>query len=267
MVEKGANTGGKPRLFHNPASYYSMIARLALAEAGIAYERVFLDIHRRMEQQKPDYARLNPNMTIPTLVLPDRVLDESREIAEWALGGEAETAAARSWVDLHYSFPIEELTFGRLLRRNPLAQRLIPARLASTARKLSALAVANPDLAPLYRARADIFASRARTFDADNIQRLAGRRIAEAVGFLDRLEQNFADGRKFIVPPSYGVADAVWCVFLARVEFAGLGAEIPRRPALARYWAAMQARPAFAAADIWTRMHVARFIAGMAGLV
>lgn len=264
MAETIRAGGARPRLYHNPASYYSMIARLALAEAGVVYDRVFMDIHRRMEQQRPVYVRLNPNMTIPTLVTQDRVFDESRAIAEWALGGGAENAEARPWVDLHYSFPIEELTFGRMLSRNPLARRLIPARLASTSRKLAALAVANPDLASLYRARAEVFADRARTFDPDNIQRLARSRVAEALGFLDRLEQNFADGRGFIVPPSYGVADAVWCVFLARVEFAGLGAEIPKRPALARYWAAMQARPAFAAADIWTRMHVARFIAGMA---
>jgi ganglioside-induced differentiation-associated protein 1 len=268
MVERRMSADNKPRLYHNPASYYSMIARLALAEAGIAYVRVFVDIHRRMEQQRPEYVRLNPNMTIPTLVLPDRILDQSREIAEYAFGAEAAANTdARQWVDLHYSFPIEELTFGRILSRNPIVRRLIPARLASTSRKLLALAVANPDLAALYRARAEVFAERARTFDPDNVQRLARRRMDEAFDFLDRLDKNFADSRKFIVPPAYGIADAVWSVFLARIEFAGLGAEIPKRLALARYWNAMQARPAFAAADIWTRMHMVRFVAGMAGFV
>ena len=49
----------KPRLYHNPASYYSMIARLALAEADVAHEEIFVDIHVRGTQQSPAYARLN----------------------------------------------------------------------------------------------------------------------------------------------------------------------------------------------------------------
>ena len=36
------------RLYHAPSSYYSMIARMALAEGGVAYQPVFVDIHFRM---------------------------------------------------------------------------------------------------------------------------------------------------------------------------------------------------------------------------
>ena len=68
------------------------------------------------------------------------------------------------------------------------------------------------------------------------------------------------------MPPAYGVADVVWTVFLARMEMAGLGAEIPKRPALARYWGAMQARPSFPAADIWTTFHTVRLIGGILGI-
>ena len=46
-----------------------MIARLALKEAGITYEPVFMDIHGRMSQQLPDRVRINLNMTAPTPVL------------------------------------------------------------------------------------------------------------------------------------------------------------------------------------------------------
>ena len=80
MTEPAKLSGPKPRLYHTPSSYYSMIARLALAEGGIAHEPVFVDIHFRMSQQQPDYVRLNPNMTVPTLVLSDRILDQSRDI-------------------------------------------------------------------------------------------------------------------------------------------------------------------------------------------
>lgn len=93
--------------------------------------------------------------------------------------------------------------------------------------------------------------------------RLSEQRRAEAIGFMDRLDQTLADGRGVLVPPAYGVADMVWTVFLARMEFVDMGAELQKRPALARYWRAMQARPSFAPADIWTTLHVFRLIGGM----
>ena len=80
------------------------------------------------------------------------------------------------------------------------------------------------------------------------------------------MQETLGDGRAVMAPPAYGPADVVMTVFLARMEFAGLGAEIPKRPALARYWQAMQARPSFCAADIWTKFHVLRFIGGIAGI-
>jgi hypothetical protein len=159
MTESTERSGAKPRLYHTPSSYYSMIARLALAEGGVAYEPVFVDIHFRRSQQRPDYVRLNPNMTVPTLALADRILDQSRDIAEFALGvGEATLDGdAKAWLDLHYGYPIEELTFGGVLARNPMARIMIPKLLRSTHRRLLALAAENPDVAALYERRAEIF--------------------------------------------------------------------------------------------------------------
>jgi glutathione S-transferase len=260
--------GAEPRLYHALSSYYSMIARLALIEGGIAYQSVVIDIHFKMVQQRPDYVRLNPNMTVPTLVLPDRVLDQSRAIAECALGVSEATldGDTKAWLDLHYGYPIEELTFGGLLARNPLARIMIPRRLDAVRRRLLERALQNPDLAAIYEARAAVFAGRVHAFDPAAVVQLAARRRTEALGFMDRLEQTLQDGRTVLVPPTYGVADVVWTVFLARMEFVGMGAELQKRPALARYWRAMQARPSFAKADIWTKLHVFRLIGGMLGI-
>lgn len=271
MTESATLSGAKPRLYHTPSSYYSMIARLALAEGGIAHERVFVDIHFRLSQQQPDYVRINPGMTVPTLVLADRILDQSRDIAEYALGSTLNHETniwreTKAWLDLHYGYPIEELTFGGILARNPLARIMIPKRLEATRRQLLALAARNPDLAAVYEARAAVFAKRISTFEPDAVARLSERRRTEAIGFMDRLEQTLGDGRVVLVPPAYGVADVVWTVFLGRMEFAGLGAEIPKRPALARYWRVLQARPSFSAADIWTKFHVGRLIGGILGI-
>ena len=143
---------------------------------------------------------------------------------------------------------------------------MIPRRLKAIRRRLLERASHNPDLADVYRARAAVFAERVRTFDPAAVARLSQQRRAEAIGFMDRLEQTLHDGRGVIAPPAYGVADVVWTVFLARMEFVGLGTELQKQPALARYWRAMQARPSFAPADIWTKLHVARLIGGMVGI-
>jgi glutathione S-transferase len=268
MADLANSSGAKPRLYHALSSYYSMIARLALIEGGIAYEPVVVDIHLKMVQQRPDYVRLNPNMTVPTLVLADRILDQSRDIAEYALGVSEATidGDAKAWLDLHYGYPIEELTFGGLLARNPLARIMIPRRLESVRRRLLERAKQNPDLAKIYEERAAVFAGRIRAFDPAAVVQLSEKRRAEAIGFMDRLDKTLADGRGVLVPPAYGVADVVWTVFLARMEFVGMGAELLKRPALARYWRAMQARPSFAPADIWTKLHVFRLIGGMLGI-
>src|SRR3990167_1922959 len=138
MTESAKLSGTNPRLYHTPSSYYSMIARLALAEGGIAHERVFVDIHFRLSQQQPDYVRINPGMTVPALVLADRILDQSRDIAEYALGSTPDDET-KAWLDLHYGYPIEELTFGGILGRNPLARLLVPQRLPATRPPLLAL--------------------------------------------------------------------------------------------------------------------------------
>lgn len=264
MSERSAT---RPTLYHAPSSYYSMIARLALAEGGIDYDAVYVDIHIRMEQQRPDYARLNPGMSVPTLVLPKQNLIQSREIAEYAFGvtDAGLDPETRFWVDIHYDFSIEELTFGGFLADNPIARFVIPKRLEAARHRLLAMAAQHPDLATAYRNRADVFAERLRVFDPHAAATLAEDRRSQAVNLMDRLERQFTDSRSVMVPPAYGVADVVWTVFLARMEFAGLGAELERRTALSRYWNTMRMRPSFVAADIWTTMHMPRLIGGILG--
>ena len=63
-----------------------MIARLALAEAGIDYSRCILDIHSRSRQFEPEYVRLNPNMSVPTLIGSGLVFKDSRDIVLFAFG-------------------------------------------------------------------------------------------------------------------------------------------------------------------------------------
>jgi tetrachloro-p-hydroquinone reductive dehalogenase len=241
------------RLYHARPSYYSMIARLALVENGRSFESVLLDIHRRAMQLEASYVRLNPNMTVPTLVVGDRVLADSRDILLFAFARTNETLDGETarWVAKQYAFPIEELTFGSMLSWNPVARSVIPGLLAKTEARLHHLANLHPDLTEAYERRAGVFAARRRAFDPSAARSLFDERRSGALALLDELEDALADGRTTLVPGGYGPADVVWTVFLARLHWVDLGPEIARRPSLRGYCDAMFARPSFEQADVW----------------
>ncbi|MEO8797701.1 MAG: glutathione S-transferase family protein [Polyangiaceae bacterium] len=249
-----------PRLYNAPSSYYSMIARLALVEAKVPFTSVKLDIHRRREQLSPAYARLNPNMTVPTLELADRVLTDSRDITLHAFPGATDDASTR-WLDRHYDFSIEELTFGWMLLRNRLARWVVPRQLASIEGRLREYANANPDLSERYLRRAEVFAERRRTFDPAAASTLYAMRMREARERLDELDDALADEREVLVGGVYGPADVVWTVFLARIRFIGEGDEIERRPALSRWARAVFGRASFREADVWARLAPLKLLA------
>jgi glutathione S-transferase len=69
-------------LYHNDMSVCAAKVRVALAEKGIAWEGVHLNL-RAGDTQKPDYLKLNPNGVVPTLVHDGRPLIESTVICEF----------------------------------------------------------------------------------------------------------------------------------------------------------------------------------------
>ena len=181
-----------------------------------------------MVQQQPDYVRLNPNMTVPTLVLADRILDQSRDIAEYALGVSAATldGETKAWLDLHYGYPIEELTFGGLLARNPLARIMIPeaARIGPSPPPRTCQRRIPTSPRSMRSAPRSLPGASAPSIPRPSYgfrRSVAPKRSASWIGSSRRLR----DGRAVLVPPGYGVADVVWTVFLARMEFVGMGAE------------------------------------------
>ncbi|MGJ3264649.1 MAG: glutathione S-transferase family protein [Salinarimonas sp.] len=252
------------QLYHAPSSYYSMIARLALVEAGIDFAPRTVDIHRRMAQFEPGYVRVNPQMTVPALTTSERVITDSRDILAVAFGDEPGADAVpepvTQAVARHYRFAVDELTFSWLLKWNPIARRMVPKTLAAARDRLDRLAAAEPELADLYRRRSAVFAGRIATFDPSAVAALHERRWSEAADELDWLETVLGDGRAFLCGDSYGPADVVWTVFLARIRFIRRAAEIERRPALRAYDTRMRARPSFRTADVWPALDPIKFV-------
>ena len=70
-------------LNHGWRSSASRRVRLCLAEKGLQFESVLVDL-TRMQHHSPEYLKLNPNGVIPLLILPDgRSLYESGTICEY----------------------------------------------------------------------------------------------------------------------------------------------------------------------------------------
>ena len=54
-------------LYHNDMSVCAAKVRMALAEKGLEWEGIHLNL-RAGDTQKPDYVKLNPGMVVPTLI-------------------------------------------------------------------------------------------------------------------------------------------------------------------------------------------------------
>lgn len=70
------------KLYHHGSSVCAAKVRMAMAEKGLAWEGVYIDILRG-DQFAPDYLKLNPKAVVPTLTHDGRVIVESTVICEY----------------------------------------------------------------------------------------------------------------------------------------------------------------------------------------
>jgi glutathione S-transferase len=197
-------------------SVYLRIARLALVEKGLAYERV--EVNPFASDVPASYLELHPFGRVPVLVHDGFTLYE--------------TAAITRYVDRAFAGPPLQ----------PVEPRAL-ARMDQIVGVVDAYAYW-----PLVR---QVFAHRvirARggqpTDEAEIAQGLVG--ASRALGALEKL----ADGEPFLVGPAVSLADlhlgAMTAYFVQAPEGAAMLALYPR---LAAWWRSIAARPSFAATD------------------
>lgn len=191
-------------------------ARIFMAEKGIEVETVQVDL-RNGEHLGPEFRALNPQCTVPVLVLDDgTVLTENAGIAHY----------------LEAAFP-EPPLLGRTAVQKGLVA-MWNARVEFEG--LTAMAEA-------LRNSAKGFAGRALTGPEsyEQIPALAERGRRRAARFLDMLDERL-ERREFVATNSFSVADITALVV---VDFAGWLrlADPPPRPHLERWHAAVSARP------------------------
>ena len=233
-------------LHHAWRSSASRRVRLCLAEKGLEFESHVVDM-MNMEHHSPEYLKINPNGVIPTLILGDgRSLYESGTICEYL--DEAypepplrpadpyERAVMRNWIR-HVDERIGNLIiFNWVHSLAKAAAKWSDEELAEHLKKVPSK----------ERQEAWMRAARKPYTEED---RAAAR--GKLVAILDRMEETMRQTR-WLAGNAYSIADIAVVPFVKRIdeEIAPDEMTKQRHPKVAAWWAAIQARPAFAQARI-----------------
>ncbi len=252
-------------LYHIPPSFYSQIARIALAEKGVAYDGRYVAAGPpTFESYRPWYMQLNPGGTVPTLVHGDTAIPDSLAIARYVdehFSGpelipkeEGPRAASERWIARLSEYPIRELSYsGRMSKLGARVNRWRSSNLDKRRRR-------HPELAEVYAAKkADIEGFAGRAVDDAHVTELRRRLSAT----LDEMDAHLAENH-WLAGDDYSLADAVWTVGVARFCMLGL-APLDGRPALGEWYARVKARPSFVDADIWEHFKPRTMIRVVAG--
>lgn len=226
-------------LYHNDMSVCSAKARMALAEKGLAWESVHLNL-RAGDAQRPEYVALNPNQLVPTLVHRGRAVIESNVVCEylddvwpqpalrpadpyararlrlWTKQLDEGVHAAVGTLGLCVAFREQHLDRDPDELKRYLAAMVDPARRERIAQALE-LAMDAPGFAPALRRFAKLF---------------------------DDMEAALASA-PWLAGEAYSLADLAYAPYVARLEHLGLDDVVKARPRVAEWWSRLAARPAF----------------------
>lgn len=248
---------------HNAlSSYYSMIARLALAVGGVEYASHVMDIHRGREQLTPEYGAVNPHLTVPALETGTEVITDSRAILAWVVdrrpeifvdGGESEKA----FLEAHYSFSIEGLTFGRAMLRWPILRWIFPRLLARACDSLRTQQRAHPELSEVFANKILQNEARIRFFSEGSLKDKV-EALRKSAG--DLIISVPAPRGTYLYGAKPSAADVVLAVFLARLKMIGMWDLVLGRPDLIAWFERISATPAYQAADVWSVFSLKRVL-------
>ena len=233
-------TAAMPVLYHNDMSVCGAKVRMALAEKGVNYEGIHLNL-RAGDAQRPDYTKLNPNQVVPTLVYDDTVVIESNVICEYI---------DDRWPDP----PLRPDAAAERARMRLWMKRLDDGMHAATGVVSTCVAFRHQHLA---RQRDEYEAWLAGMVDPARRERtracvelgLEAPHFAAAQGAFDRLFGQFeqALGRTaWLAGDRFSLADIAYAPYVARLAHLGLDAMLLKRPHVANWASRLTARPAFA---------------------
>lgn len=227
-------------LYQGSTSVCSVKVRLALEEKGLSFEGEILDLQRG-DQHRPDYAKLNPNEVVPTLVHDGKVLIESTLIIEYldeafpnpplmpadpALRHQARLFMKK--IDDYLHAACSTVTFATA-NRKVLIQKSAEELAAHLAK------IPNPD----YRERQRLSIT----------QGLAAPHVAQALKNYDKYLGDMEEAlgkHAYLAGAQYTLADAAATPYIFRAEAIGLdGLWRGRRPKVTEWYQRVRARASF----------------------
>ncbi len=252
-------------LYSNESSYYSMIARLVLAEKVVPYESHLIDIHLKLDQFKPEYLKIQPNMTVPVLDHNGIIINDSKDILFYVnknfsgpdLMPSEDSDEIQRQIELHYEFSIEDFTMGKFVRQSPIARFGLNHGLKRAVRRCHQLIKNYPEFRVAVENKLELEKERVEHILSKNNN--YAEMYQKAIDICDILEKKLGD-HEYIASNKYSLADVVWTTFLARLHMAKEESLVNSHKLLHEYWEKMKLRPSFVKADIWTSMRISKIL-------
>jgi glutathione S-transferase len=215
-------------LHHGWRSSASRRVRLCLEEKGLAYESHVVDM-ASMEHHSPDYLKINPLGVIPTLVHDGKPLHESGTICEYL---------DESFPDRHIDGLIGNLIiFNWRHHLQKVAEKWTDEELAEKMKSIPS------------KERQEAWLRVARKPYTEDERQAARDKLTHQL--LDRMEEALK-GSGWLVGKAYSIADIAAVPFVKRIDEEIVPEQVSEKhhPRVADWWAKIQARPAFARANI-----------------
>jgi glutathione S-transferase len=227
-------------LYNAAHSTCSQKVRICLAEKGLAFEDIRLDLGKAKDHLKPDYLKINPNGVVPTLVDDGDIIIDSSVICEYlderypqvrlTPDDMVERARMRAWMRFLEEVPtaavrVPSFNMGFLPRFEGLDRKQFEAE--------------QSDVRPIRKQ----FYRRMGTsgFKKEDVE----ASFEQLGNTCKRMDQALAMG-PWLLGAHYGLADIIVAPLIDRMADLGFS-DIwdPKYPRVADWYARMQARPAF----------------------
>jgi glutathione S-transferase len=232
-------------LHHGWRSSASRRVRLCLEEKGLTYESHVVDM-TKSEQHSPEYLKINPLGVIPTLIHDGKPLHESGTICEYLdesfpdpplrPGTPYERGQMRNWIR-HIDGLIGNLiVFNWRHHLAKVAEKWTDAELAEKLKNIPS------------KERQEAWLRAARKPYSEEERDAARVRLVQLLG---KMDEALAPAG-WLVGKAYSIADIAAVPFVKRIdeEIAPDQVSEKHHPRVAEWWARIQARPAFARANI-----------------
>lgn len=230
------------KLYHGIPSVCSIKVRIALAEIGLEYESVEMNLQAGV-QHEPEYLELNPAGVVPTLIDEDLVVLESSLIIEYLdrvynkgrfmPRGPAAEVEARHWllrcIDIHAA--INTLSFSTVMRDSIVSTKS-PAEIEEMLAKM-------PD--PVARMK------RKGLFDNGVESGYLRQALLVLARTFKDMDVALAKG-DWVSGAEFGISDIALVAYVDRLDRLGFeGLYNDANPRIAEWLERMQARPSFKA--------------------